>query len=456
MSRMSLQTRLLLSFGLVVLLALGGGYLLVDRSVDRAFQSFLVRDIHERDLTFARLIASYYARTGSWEGIAEALSQNARHFPFVLADADGQVLHSGETSFDAERLSDERLESGVPLRVDGERVGTLVPIVPRPPTGPVQETFLSSVNRALWMTGLVSGAVAILLATLLIRQMTGPVRRLDKAAKRISQGDLSERVDARGSDELARLGRSFNEMAESLQKTEQDRRNMIADIAHELRTPISVVRSGLEGMMDDVLEPNPENVAALHGKTLLVSRLVSDLQELAMADAGQLSIDPDDVSLPDVVDRITATIEDQFDDQGIALQTDLADDLPTVFADRDRLEQVLINLLSNAMRHTPEGGTVTIEAVQRDDAHLQVSVCDTGSGLTEEDGAHVFDRFYRADKSRSRGSGGTGLGLPIAKAIVDAHGGAIWAENAPDRGACFRFTLRTGALDDAASSSDPA
>ena len=441
MSRLSLQSRLLLSFGLVVVLALGGGYLIVDRSVDRAFQSFLVRDIHERDLTFARLFASYYARTGSWAGIEQALTQNVRHFPFVLADAEGAVLHAGDESFDEPQLSAARLESGVPLRVDGERVGTLVPIVPQPPTGPVQATFLSSVNRALWLTGLVSGGVAILLAVLLIRQMTGPVRRLDAAARRISEGSLGERVDVSGNDELARLGRSFNEMAESLQQTERDRRNMIADIAHELRTPISVVRSGLEGMMDDVLEPNPENVAALHGKTLLVSRLVSDLQELALADAGQLSIDPDDVSLPDVVGRITATIEGQFDEQGIALRTDLPAELPNAFADRDRLEQVLINLLSNAVRHTPDGGTVTVEALQRDEGRLQVSVCDSGTGLTDEDLEHVFDRFYRADKSRSRGSGGTGLGLPIAKAIVEAHGGTIWAENAPNGGACLRFTL---------------
>ena len=450
MSRMTLQTRLLLSFGLVVALALGGGYLLVDRSVDRAFQSFLVRDIHERDLTFARLIASYYARTGSWEGISEALSQNARHFPFVLADADGQVRHSGKASLDAEQLPAERLESGVPLRVDGERVGTLVPILPQPPTGPVQKTFLSSVNRALWMTGLVSGGVAILLAVLLIRQMTGPVRRLDTAAKRISEGNLSERVDPRGSDELARLGRSFNEMAESLQQTEQDRRNMIADIAHELRTPISVVRSGLEGMMDDVLKPNPENIAALHGKTLLVSRLVADLQELALADAGRLSIEPETLSLAEVVGHVVATVEGQFDDQGIALETDVPADLPRVYVDRHRLEQVFLNLLSNALQHTPENGTVSVKADRRDASSVQVSVCDSGSGLSSEDAEQVFDRFYRADKSRSRHSGGSGLGLPIAKAIVEAHGGTIWAENDPTGGACFRFTMRiaTDASDD--------
>lgn len=442
MNRLSFQMRLLISFSVVVALTLAGGYLLVNRSVHQAFQTFRVRNVEERDVMFARIIASYHARTGSWEGISQVLSRSDRPFPFILTDADGNVIYTEDPNVQSDRLPTDKLDSGVSLDVDGERVGTLVPLAPSPPWGPIEQTFLRSVHRALWMTGLFAGGVAILLALLLIRQMTGPVRRLDDAAKRISQGDLSERVPVQGSDELARLGASFNEMADSLQDAERARRNMIADIAHELRTPISVVRSGLEGMMDDVLKPTPENVAALHGKTLLVSRLVGDLQELALADAGRLSIEPERLSLPQVVGHILATIEGQFEEQGIELRTDLPDDLPHVHADRHRLEQILINLLSNALAHTPESGTVAVKADQRNASDVQVSVCDSGPGLSEDDAAHVFDRFYRADKSRSRHSGGSGLGLPIAKAIVEAHNGEIWAENAPDGGACFRFTLR--------------
>lgn len=451
MNRLSFQVRLLVAFSVIVILTLGGGYLLVNRSVHEAFETFRVRNVHEHDLMVAQFISSYYARTGSWDDISQFLSRRNRPFPYILAGPDDRVIYASDSNLQGDRLSRDELNSGMSLDVEGEQVGTLVPVTPRMLRGPIEATFTESVNRAFWMTGVIAVVVATLLALLLVRQMTGPVRQLDAAAKRISQGDLSERVPVRGSDELARLGHSFNEMADSLQDAEQARQNMIADIAHELRTPISVVQSGLEGMMDGVLEPNQANVAALHGKTLLVSRLVADLQELALADAGRLSIEPERLSLPDVVGHIVATVEDQFDEQDIGLQANLPDGLPQAYVDRHRLEQILINLLSNALQHTPAGGTVTVDATQTDASSIQVSVCDSGSGLTEEDIDQVFDRFYRADKSRSRDSGGTGLGLPIAKAIVEAHGGTIWAEKAPNGGACFRFTLRTASNDSDAS-----
>lgn len=447
MTRLSFQTRLLVAFSVIVALTLGGGYLLVNRSVHEAFESFRIRNVHQHDLMFAQILSSYYARNDNWNGISQILSEENRPFPYILAGPDARVIYARNSDLQGDQLSRDELASGVSLDVEGQQVGTLVPVTPSMLRRPIEATFSRSVNRAFWMSGVIAVVLATLLALLLVRQMTGPVRRLDAAAKRISQGDLSERVPVQGSDELARLGHSFNDMADSLQEAERARRNMIADIAHELRTPISVVRSGLEGMMDDVLKPTQENVAALHGKTLLVSRLVSDLQELALADAGRLSMEPDHLSLPDVIQHILATVEGQFEEQGIELRTDLPDDLPQAYADRHRLEQILINLLSNALGHTAADGTVTVEADRSNGSTIQVSVCDSGSGLSEEDAERVFDRFYRADKSRSRHSGGTGLGLPIAKAIVEAHGGKIWVGNSTDVGTCFRFTLPTAPTD---------
>ncbi|GAI07917.1 unnamed protein product, partial [marine sediment metagenome] len=199
--------------------------------------------------------------------------------------------------------------------------------------------------------------------------------------------------------------------------------------------------TGLEGLRDGLLEPTPENFAALHNKILLTSRLVGDLQQLALADAGQLSIKRGTCDLGGLVEQIRATIEVELEDMGIELFIDLPKDLSPVEADSQRVEQVLLNLLSNAERYTPEGGSIRISARVLAGGKVRVSICDSGPGLSDEDLAHIFDRFYRADKSRTRESGGAGLGLAIAKALVEAHGGKIWAENAPEGGACFHFTL---------------
>jgi signal transduction histidine kinase len=228
-------------------------------------------------------------------------------------------------------------------------------------------------------------------------------------------------------------------MARSLEESEQAKQRMIADVSHELRTPISVVRTGLEGLRDGLLDPTPENFAALHNKILLTARLVGDLQQLALADAGQLSIKQGICELATLIEQIRATIGVELEDMGIELALDLPADLPTVAADSQRVEQVLLNLLSNAERYTPEGGSIRISARALAGGKVRVSVCDSGPGLSDEDIAHIFDRFYRADKSRARESGGAGLGLAIAKALVEAHDGQIWAQNAPTGGACFHL-----------------
>jgi signal transduction histidine kinase len=216
---------------------------------------------------------------------------------------------------------------------------------------------------------------------------------------------------------------------------------MISDIAHELRTPLSSLRGGLEGLIDGIWSPSPENISALHDKTLLLNRLADDLQQLAQADAGQLSIQKQPYDLRPLLQQIQATIGAQLEEEKITLVIELPEELPLVQIDVHRMEQVFLNLLSNAARHTPAGGTIRIAASATNDQTVQVTVSDTGPGLSTEDLAHVFERFYRADKSRARASGGSGLGLAITKALIEAHRGRIWAENSPDGGACFHFTL---------------
>ncbi|MFC2095343.1 ATP-binding protein, partial [Candidatus Bipolaricaulota bacterium] len=240
-------------------------------------------------------------------------------------------------------------------------------------------------------------------------------------------------------DELGRLASSFNEMAASLESSEQVKKRLIADISHELRTPITAVRTTLEGLRDGVMQPTQETLTALHDKILLVTRLVQDLHQLALADTGRLSIQPSPISIARILETILETIGVQLEDEDIHLERAIEASLPSVEADAHRIEQVLLNLLANAIRHTPEGGRILVRAKQVE-AEIQVAVCDSGPGLSETDLSHVFDRFYRADAARSSETG-TGLGLSITKALVEAHGGRIWAENLPEGGACFAFTL---------------
>lgn len=443
-NKLSFQAKLLIAFGTIVILALVISYSFIQQSVQQAFQTFIGRNINERDIFFSNLLSDHYERVGSWAGVEQLFGERRdRRAHFVLADPTGNVIFSTNQRVTSQKLSEKELALGIAIKSRGEAVGVLLPIAPPPPPGVLapDQLFLRSVNGALWTAGILIAVIGFAIALVLIRQITLPLRELDTATRKIALGQRAERLPVRNADELGRLALSFNEMVANLEKAEQTKRNMIADIAHELRTPLSVIRSELEGYMDGVLEPTPENIAALHNQVLLVGRLVSDLHQLALADSGQLSIHRDVCDLTALLEDIQATIGAQFEEQEICLRLKLSENLPSVLADRQRIEQVLLNLLSNASRHTSAGGTITIGATLLDAKSVQLSVCDTGPGLSKEDLAYAFDRFYRADKSRARASGGSGLGLAIAKAIITAHGGRIWAENVAPTGACFHFTL---------------
>jgi len=443
-NRLSFQLKLLLSFILIIVLTTVVGYYLIDRAVDRAFADFTTHSFQRQDLIFQQILGGYYERTGSWNGVERLFTRARELLPFVLVNAEGRVVIDPEHERIGEKVSREDLKYGVAIVANGETVGTILPPPRMRYRESIEQGFLRTVSLALWIAAAAVGAIGILLSALLLRQLTGPLKRLDTAAQQIACGELSIRVPVSSTDELGHLARSFNEMARSLEKSEQVKHRMIADVSHELRTPITVVRTGLEGLRDGLLEPTPENFAALHNKILLTARLVGDLQQLALADAGQLSIKRGPCDLGELVEQIRATVGVELEDRGVALHVDLPVDLPRVSADRQRIEQVLLNLLANAMRYTPSGGVVNISAQQSGENMVQVSICDSGPGLSEEDLEHVFDRFYRADPSRARESdesSGAGLGLAIAKALVEAHGGQIWAQNPPEGGACFHFTL---------------
>jgi signal transduction histidine kinase len=286
----------------------------------------------------------------------------------------------------------------------------------------------------------VGAAVAILLGLFLTRQFTKPIRALKKGAARIASGDLAYRAEVKSRDEFGDLAKSFNSMAASLDSSEQSRRRLFADIAHELRTPLSVIGGTVDAMIDGVYEPNPDNLNSIKEETDLLARLVGELRDLTLAESGHLKLEFEPTNLAELVQRRVSQAEVIARGKNITLRRDIAEGLPEIEADGRRVEQVVANLLDNALNHTPSGGIVTV-AVSLDKDDALVSVADTGEGIPAEHLPYIFERFYRIDDARSRKTGGAGLGLAIAKQMVELHGGRIWVESEVGKGSKFSFTL---------------
>jgi signal transduction histidine kinase len=267
------------------------------------------------------------------------------------------------------------------------------------------------------------------------------VQQITSAAQKIAAGDLSQRIPTHSQDEIGTLANSFNQMADSLAKHEELRRNLIADVAHELRTPLTVIQGNLEAMLDGILPASPQEIATLRDETALLGRLVSDLRLLSLAEAGQLMLERVEIDTTELITRAVEPFRLQAQSSQIDLTLEIAPSLSSINVDADRIAQVIRNLLNNALRHTPAGGRITLTCRKETPQSLLFTVLDTGEGIPVDDLPFVFDRFYRADKSRSRASGGSGIGLAIAKQLVEAHGGKVWAESQPGRGAIFGFTL---------------
>jgi signal transduction histidine kinase len=303
----------------------------------------------------------------------------------------------------------------------------------------MQQAALDRVNQAVLVGGFSALLAALVIGFFVFRAITRPIDQLTRAAQQLAQGDLSARVvvdhqAARlGSDEISELGVAFNTMASNLQQSEQVRRDMTADIAHELRTPLTVMRGNLEAMLDGVYPFDAEHLTPVVNQVNLLTRLVEDLRTLALAEAGQLPLAPRPSDLAALLQSVLTSFEAQAAAQQVLLRLELAPDLPAVEIDPDRMQQTVGILISNALRYTPPQGSITV-AAKTDRAHVTIEVADTGSGIAPEDLPHVFDRFYRADKSRTRESGGSGLGLAIAQSIVAAHGGSIGVVSRPGQG----------------------
>ena len=441
----SLQFRLILGFTLVLVLALSSVGIYVAFAAQSQVEEFDRKVEQARNGRLERLLARSYARHEDKEEIQSTLEQAGALYNrrILVTDQEGEIVG------DSGRPHGKPWKPGplglryLPVKVGDEEMGSIV-VAPSVASGSIPDPPVSQVtsalNRSLIWTGLAAGAAGIVLIFLVSRRILVPVRTLSMAAERLGQGKLSERVSASGPGEIKRLADTFNTMAENLQEADHHRRNLVADVAHELRTPVSNIQIHLEALEDGLIEPD-EAIERIRWQAAQLATLIEDLRLLSMAEAGNLQLNLETCSLGEMLRQSVETVRPRAEAKEVSVATEFSEESPTVRVDKTRILQIMAILLDNAIFHTPNGGSVTVLSEVRDGSRLEVTVADTGEGIPADVLPFVFERFYRVDPSRARATGGTGLGLTIARQLVQLHGGTLRAESTQSEGSRFIFDL---------------
>ncbi len=444
----SLYFKLILIFLAVSLAGTLLASFLIRRSNERAFDRLLREQARAY---FVRDVQAYYVATGSWEGIRYMLyakfsrgPHRPQPQPYALANNDGEVIAPAGPWEVGETVPSNVLADGLPVTVNGQRVGTLLLLDQEPPRNSFEADYISGVNRALLLGALGATAIAVVLGAVFARTLTQPVREVAEASRAMAEGELGRQVPVRTHDELGQLATAFNQMSSELARMTQQRRQLTADIAHDLRTPLTVLAGYLEAMEEGTLAPTPERLATMRHEVGGLTRLVEDLRLLSLADAGTLPLRREPTDVHELLSQVRDAYAPQAAKDGVELRVGTGADIPPVRLDPERMRQVLGNLVSNALRHTAAGGAVMLEVAQNGSDEIVLRIRDTGSGIAPDDLPHVFDRFYRGDESRQEGQGESGLGLAIARSIVEMHGGTIGVESTLEQGTTFRIHLPAG------------
>lgn len=443
---MKLSTKLILAFLLISIFSTGIIVLFTRILTNREFDRF-INDRYESEL--AEDLANFYSNNQTWEGVEyefkrfghEAYDHNGALL-FSIANEDGDIIVAGKDKQVGEPCSQEEFEDGYPIQVDGKTVGVLLLPV-SPDRSPLDYEFLRRVNGSIFFSAITTIFIALFLGILLSRNISRPIRELTKATHTMADGNLGQQVPVRSRDEIGELAQSFNKMSADLARSFNLRKQMTADIAHELRTPLSLILGHAEGVHDGVLEPTRENFEIIREEAERLEHLVSDLRTLSLADAGELSVEFQPVNVNDLMSDVQAHYLTLFNQKRVTLELEPAPVILTANLDPSRFAQVLNNILDNALRYTPEGGRVELKT-QLTENRIQLSVKDSGEGVSPEEAHHLFDRFYRVDESRNRNDGGSGLGLAIAKSIIEMHKGRIWAESEKGKGLKVVIELPVG------------
>jgi signal transduction histidine kinase len=449
----SVRWRMFISFLLVIAVAVGTVAFFVSRTASGEIERYEQRTDQLRSDRMQALLSGYYEEQHGWAGVQPLVERMGQLYGqrLVLIDAQGTVVADSQGMSMGPPPDLGRSEGNIPVGSADAPSGTIF-VDPQPTAdgSAAQEVseLASSINWYLVWGGLIAMAAAAVLTYLMSRRILAPVEALARGARRLGRRDFSRRVDVRSKDEFGQLARTFNSMADDLAHAEQMRRNLVADVAHELRTPLSNIRGYLEAVHDGVLKPDTETLDCVYEETLLLGRLIEDLQELALAEAGQLPLLRRPSDMGEVVKQAVAAVERAADAKKLALLVELPPEPVIADIGPERIGQVLRNLLTNAITYTPEGGDISVKLAD-DGSQLRLSVADSGPGIPPEDLPYVFERFHRVDRSRSRATGGAGLGLTIARQLVELHGGTIEVQSEMGKGSCFTFTVPREAPDPA-------
>ncbi len=440
----SLTWKLTLAFlavGLTVAILVAG---LTGQRTRSAFDRFVSE--HDQALLLDA-VTTYYAANGRWDGVAAPLSQPPLALytrGVTLLDAEHRVVVGSRDFKVGQAVAAHVNEPVTPVQVSGRTVGFLLLTGGQtaPPPGPPRPdaAFLQRVGWAAALNAAIAAAIALVMGGLLARSLTQPLHELTAATRAMAAGHLEQRVTVRSRDEVGQLAQSFNQMSADLVSSSQARKQMTADLAHDLRTPLSILRGYTEGLKDGRLTATPALFTIMHDEVTHLQRLVEDLRLLSLADAGELTLNRRAVDPLALLERTALAYVVQAEEHGIALELASATEMPSISVDTDRLTQVLNNLVSNALRYT-ERGTIRLGATAAA-GWVRLTIADTGRGIAPEDLPLIFDRFYRGDKSRQRiDSNASGLGLAIARAIVEAHGGTLSVASTMGQGTTFTVAL---------------
>jgi len=452
-----MRWRLFVSFILVALVSILSLLILVRQGAIQEVRTYMFRGGVVGLEGIVSELEDHYQKNRTWSGGDQIISGtgqgnrrgNQGNMPglggmmgqsLLLTDEQGNIVADSRNPNASGRIDQSELLQGIPLQVNGATVGHLVHEGGMVFTSGDETELLSRLTRSAYIAAGIAIIFALLLALLLSIRLLKPVRELTQAAEDLSDGDLAKRVSIQGDDELAMLGRTFNQMAASLENAEQSRQAMTADIAHELRTPLAVQRAQLEALQDGVYAPTDDNLSALLEQNILLTRLVADLRTLAMADAGQLQLEKTATNLGQLAAMAADQFRPQAAEHGIEIQFSQQEGCRDIVIDPGRVEQIIGNLISNALRYTPQNSWVKID-FHCTDSEAVLTVRDNGLGITESDQEQIFERFYRADQSRSRAEGGSGLGLAIARQLAEVQDGQLTVRNHPGGGAEFQLTF---------------
>jgi len=461
-----LRSKILLAFSLVILTGMILMVTIINFTTRSGYESFAKQNDIDICLYLSGPLSEYYSFQGNWDGVETLLNlpqlgmgqmrggmnrkadDNGPRFRmmvphFILADSMGNVLvNTGENrDEDVEVLSGKILESGVKI-FSGKKIiaylfaGSMI----KTNLNENEQKFLNRTMIIIVSVSLFILFISIIFSYFFSWRLTRPVDALTSAAREVKAGNYNQRVSVAGKDELSDLSRSFNQMVDSLENNDKWRKQIIADSAHELRTPVSLIQGNLEMILDGVYQADTAHLQNIYDETLVLSRLIKELQELSSAESGSMFLNMEELNLNTLIGNVSDLFRVGELKDKINLNNLIEDELPLIQGDYQKLKQVFSNVLANAFRHTPEGGSVQVRAEVKKSSVLIV-IEDTGPGIKEEELEKIFERFYRTDSSRNRVSGGSGLGLSISREIIKLHGGSIYAQSKNDSGASIFISL---------------